>query len=80
MMCEPDREADALSDEPMPETDVKGSATDGTAANESTELAPDQTRRSFLGKSGKRALYLTPVILTLTARQAKAASVSVTPG
>lgn len=79
-MCEPDREADALTDELIPKTDVKGSATDETAAIESTAPAPDQTRRSFLGKSGKRALYLTPVILTLTTRQAKAASVSVTPG
>jgi len=35
---------------------------------------PRSTRRAFLGGAGKKALYLTPVVLTLTARQAAAAS------
>ena len=35
---------------------------------------PGRTRRDFLGSGGRKALYLTPIILTLTARQAKAAS------
>ncbi len=35
---------------------------------------PATTRRSFLGSGGKKALYLTPVILTLAAREARAES------
>jgi hypothetical protein len=38
------------------------------------QKAPGLTRRRFLGASGKKALYLTPVVLTLSAQQASAGS------
>jgi len=34
------------------------------------------TRRTFLGNVGKKALYVTPVVLTLSASEARAASPS----
>ncbi len=64
-----------MSNRPVPEAKPDERKGDGA-----TDARPAQTRRSFLGKSGRKALYLTPVILSLTARQAKAASVSITPG
>jgi len=59
---------------------VPAAKPDERGVDEGKDAQPAQTRRSFLGKSGRRALYMTPVILSLTARQAKAASVSITPG
>ena len=35
--------------------------------------AAQATRRAFLGAVGKKALYVTPVVMTLTAQQAMAA-------
>jgi len=36
--------------------------------------AAQATRRAFLGAVGKKALYVTPIVMTLTAQQARAAS------
>lgn len=55
---------------PMPE----GRAGSSPPIPKSGDESRGRTRREFLGGGGKKALYLTPIILTLTARQARADS------
>lgn len=55
---------------------------DEIAEAPSREAAPEsdaQTRRSFLDGNTRRALYLAPVVLSLTARRAMAATQGSTP-
>ncbi len=45
-----------------------------SAPHEAAGQAGDGSRRAFLSRTTRKALYLTPVILSLAASQAKAAS------
>ncbi len=52
----------------------KSLAPDGATSSEGQGGEPPAitTRRSFLTRVGTKALYLTPVVMTLTAQQARA--------
>jgi hypothetical protein len=70
---------DALTEERMqqpggPNQDSEDAPVERATADETT-----RTRRSFLGSSGKKALYLTPIVLSLSARRAMAATKHSTP-
>jgi hypothetical protein len=43
------------------------------ASSEEAEAAAGTSRRTFLGNVGKRAAFVVPIVMTLTAEQARAA-------
>ena len=56
-----------------PETD-RSNKPNAAANPPGDRRAAQATRRAFLGAVGKKALYVTPVVMTLTAQQARATS------
>ncbi|MBN1344896.1 MAG: hypothetical protein JXQ73_19535 [Phycisphaerae bacterium] len=68
-----------MTDERVPEVETSESATERGPTEQTANGRASQTRRSFLGGSGKKALYLTPIVLSLSARRAMAATKHSTP-